>query len=198
MACTDCKQSIYNTESSIIPAPLCQGDCPEEVNCNGEVTYTDCVSSNVALPCLELSVGATQTEINQTVAAALCENPNTCNTWTELSKSNFGLYSLWRYAGDPFEKPAVSNVKGCVVRLAGTVFFNSNLAIGNNKVGTLPVGKRPSKTRRFSVNIGTTSSVVAALLSINNSGEMFLSTTTAYTNVTLSFDGISFETGTII
>ena len=65
-------------------------------------------------------------------------------------------------------------------------------------MGTLPVGKRPSKTRNFSVNIGTTLSAVAAILSINNSGEMFLSTTTAYTNVTLSLDGISFETGTII
>lgn len=198
MACTDCKQSIYNTESSVIPAPICQGDCPEEVNCNGEVTYTDCVSSNVALPCLELSVGATQTEINQAIDAALCESSNACHTWTELSKSNLGLNSLWSYAGDPFEKPAVSNVKGCIVRLAGTVFFGSNLGIGNNKVGTLPVGKRPSKTRRFSVNIGTTLSAVAAILSINNSGEMFLSTTTAYTNVTLSLDGISFETGTII
>jgi len=205
MACTDCKQSIYNTESSVIPAPLCQGDCPEEVNCNGEVTYTDCVSSNVALPCLELSVGATQTEINQAIDAALCSSSNSsCYTWTELTKGNLGLGSKSTYAGSGFERPAVSNVKNCVVRLAGTIVVNNivqNLST-TVLIGTLPVGKRPNAIRRFTINITTNKDnlPVANILTILTNGEMYMLCTKnldSY-NATVSLDGISFETGTII
>jgi hypothetical protein len=198
MACTDCKQSIYNTQKSTIESPICQGDCPEEVNCNGETTYTDCVVSNVALSCIEKSVGATQTEINQAFDTALCNLGGGCYSWTELTKANLGLNSLWQYAGNGFERPAISNIKNCVVRLAGTIRFTSNLPSGNNLIGILPSGKRPSKIRRFSINIADASSVIPQILTINTNGEIRITTTSIISNPTLSFDGISFETGTII
>jgi len=204
MACTDCKQSIYNTESSVIPAPLCQGDCPEEVNCNGEVTYTDCVASTVNLRCINKSIGATQTEINQAFDDALCDISIPCYTWTQLTKANLGLGNKSSYAGSGFEKPAVSSVKNCTVKLAGTMSVTSIVQnIGTTiLIGTLPVGKRPNAIRRFTVNITTNKDTlpVANILAILTNGEMYILCTRnldSY-NATVSLDGISFETGTII
>lgn len=198
MACTDCKESIYNTQESTILTPSCQGDCPEEVNCDGEVTYTDCVASTVALPCISKSVGATQTEINQAFDTAFCNLGNGCYTWKELTKSNFGLNSSWQYAGSGFERPAVSNVRNCIVRLAGIIRFVGDLPSGNNLIGVLPSGKRPNAKRRLSINIEDASSIIPQILTIKTNGEMRITTTSAISNPTLSFDGLSFETGTII
>jgi hypothetical protein len=205
MGCPDCKTTIYNYQKSVIPKVICQGDCPEEVNCNGEVTYTDCVVSNVALSCIEKSVGATQTEINQAFDAALCANTaSSCYTWTELTKGNLGLGSKSVYAGSGFEKPAVSDVRNCIVRLAGTMSVNNIVqALATNVlIGTLPVGKRPNKVRKFSVNIPTTKDTlpIANTLTILTNGEMYILCTRnldSY-NATVSLDSISFETGTII
>lgn len=125
-----------------------------------------------------------------------------CNTWTQLTKANLGLATGWGWVGDPYEKPAVSSVKNCIVRLAGTVFKTVSAPLNAQvTIGTLPAGKRPSKYRRFPIVL--TSSIfpkfVSSMLTIAPSGEMtFLMLGTSTTPYTLSFDGISFETNTII
>lgn len=70
--CTDCKSSILNSSTSTIPTPVCQEDCGENVDCNGEVIASDCVYVNVPLTCLETSTGDKLTTVLQTIDAALC------------------------------------------------------------------------------------------------------------------------------
>lgn len=128
-----------------------------------------------------------------------------CNTWTQLTKANLGLANGWVWVGDPYEKPAVSSVKNCIVRLAGTVFKTVGTAPLNAQVtiGTLPAGKRPLKYRRFPIVL--TSSLfpkfIPSMLTIAPTGEMTFLVVIALTSptpYTISFDGISFETNTLI
>lgn len=77
--CKDCAQPIYNTQKSSVSNPACQGDCPEEVYCNGEFVYTDCVKVNVALSCIDSAVNATLTSVLQAIDSKLCQiNESNC------------------------------------------------------------------------------------------------------------------------
>lgn len=148
---------------------------------------------------------------NITTTASGCKNltisADACNTWTELTKGNQGLTVKWVWAGGDYEKPSVSNVKNCIVRLAGTIKLNQGQSINaTTAIGLLPVGKRPLKNRNFSVNIITPypapNNILPCILSINHTtGQMTIShpySSGVLQGVTLSLDGISFETNTII
>ena len=74
MACTDCKQSIFDDGSSKIPAPVCVDNCPEDVNCNGVTLASACVYVNVALNCAETSVNQDLTTVLQALDAKACQN----------------------------------------------------------------------------------------------------------------------------
>ena len=129
-----------------------------------------------------------------------------CKTWTELTKANSGLASTWTSAfALGFEKPAFSNANDCIVRLAGTVFRQTITSFGDILIGTLPLGKRPNKTRRFTVNFTTSLpyplNIIPSFITILTNGEMYLNNPYTFgviSNATVSLDGISFETGTII
>lgn len=78
--CKDCIQPIYNTQKSNISNPECQSDCPQEVYCNGEFVYSDCLKVNVALSCIESSTNATLTSVLQLIDTKLCQvNESNCN-----------------------------------------------------------------------------------------------------------------------
>lgn len=201
--CKDCRDSLLNGQKSLIPDPECHDNCPAESDCEGIQTYTDCVNSNKAFECLGTDVNATQTEINQAVNDALCDLENSCNTWTELTKGNLGLSTGWAWVGGDFEKPAISDVKGCIVRLAGTISRSIlNPVIGNSiQIGVLPVGKRPNKIRRYSVNVTTslTGFRFASFITVYPSGLYYYDNVEANPHTaTISLDGISIEIGTII
>lgn len=83
MACTDCKQSIFDDEPSKIPAPLCADNCPEDVNCNGEVLASACVYVNVALPCVDTTVNEDLTTVLQALDAKVCES-NSGNCYVKI------------------------------------------------------------------------------------------------------------------
>jgi len=72
MACTDCKQSIFDDTPSQIPAPLCVDGCPEDVNCGDLAIASKCVYVNVALPCSETVVNQDLTTVLQTMDAKIC------------------------------------------------------------------------------------------------------------------------------
>lgn len=77
--CVDCRKSIFNTQTTTIAVPECQDDCPEDVNCDGEVTYSDCINVNVALSCSETAVGASLTTVLQSIDTKICNNQeSTC------------------------------------------------------------------------------------------------------------------------
>ncbi len=70
--CTNCKDSILNNQSSSIPNPICQDDCPEDVGCDIQLA-SNCIYLNTgALDCLGLENGST---LNQFISAVenLCE-----------------------------------------------------------------------------------------------------------------------------
>lgn len=72
MACTDCKQSIFDDTPSQIPAPLCVDGCPEDVNCGDLAIASKCVYVNVALPCSETVVNQDLTTALQALDAKVC------------------------------------------------------------------------------------------------------------------------------
>lgn len=86
--CKDCKQSIFNNQDSSIPEPLCQGDCPEDVNCNGEVTYSDCVSVNAALDCFDTEVGDSLTSVLQAANEKCKQGGSSSNCKVKVSSDD--------------------------------------------------------------------------------------------------------------
>lgn len=71
--CLGCKETILDKDKSIIGSPIC-AECNEtEVVCTGKTTYTQCVTSNTTLPCIDTPIGATQTQINQAFDTKLCQ-----------------------------------------------------------------------------------------------------------------------------
>lgn len=77
--CVGCKETILNKEQSIIGSPIC-AECNEtEVVCTGKTTYTECVTSNTSLPCIDTPNGATLTTILQALDTKLCQiNAGNC------------------------------------------------------------------------------------------------------------------------
>ena len=173
--------------------------CQNSTSCTAKITAGDTCCGYLFDKFSSSSLNIT-TVTNQ----AGCQTLNieeTCYTWTELKKGNPGLINGWTSASLPSEKPAISNVKNCIVRLAGTIVSGDIVPLipGVNQVAILPVGKRPDRTRRFTINVASTTAIIPALLTINSNGEVSLILASAPSSkVTLSFDGISFETGTII
>ena len=74
----NCKESIFQNQKSIISTPQCQDDCPEEINCNGEIVSSDCVKINANLSCLEIFVNDSLTEALTSVNDKLCDIESGC------------------------------------------------------------------------------------------------------------------------
>lgn len=203
MSCNNCK-NIFSQDSSLIGDPLCNSTCPEEVVCS-EIFPAKCIFySGANLGCSGINFGDRVDTAFEKIDALLCGQGDSCNTWTELNKANLGLASGWTAAGNGYQIPAISNVKNCIVRLAGVAKINVLTGSSYTTLGTLPVGKRPSSVRLFSVNINTSLAyplnIVASQLIISTNGVMTLANpyTGLLTNAVVSLDGISFETGTLI
>lgn len=155
---------------------------------------------------LASKITSTSLDITITENLGACQKLNIeekCYTWTELTKGNLGLASGWSWAQSGFERPAVSNVKNCIVRLAGTISKNIVNAPLNASVtiGKLPVA--PENFRRFPIVITSPGAIpfIPSMLTISPTGEMtYLQTVPLQTptKYVLCLDGISFETGTII
>jgi len=202
MGCKKCNSSLTKSKS-IIGSPLCNTTCPEDTVCV-DIIPSNCVYySGPNLDCSEIVFGESITTSIQKLNDLVCSNTDSCNTWTALTKANLGIASGWSVAANGTQSPAISDVKNCIVRLAGSYKRSSFSTQGQVLLGTLPVGKRPSATRVFSVNISTTSAyplnLIPSILSISTTGEMYV--TNPYNGVVLnpvvSLDGISFEIGTL-
>lgn len=85
--CKDCKQSIYNTQESGIATPKCQGDCPEDINCNGNLVSSDCVTVNAELSCFDTEVGDTLTSVLQ-AANEKCGQSNNSTCTLKISSND--------------------------------------------------------------------------------------------------------------
>lgn len=193
----------YNDTITVALNKMFQLLCQNTSSCTTKITADDTC-------CGYLFDKITSSSLNLTVVTnnSGCKQLNIeekCRTWTELTKSNLGLAGTWNWAQSGFARPAVSSVDNCIVRLAGTISRSSIGSSGNTLIGTLPSGKTPNNIRRFSVNFTTSLSyplnIIPSFITILTNGEMYLNNPYGFgplSNVTVSLDGISFETGTII
>lgn len=244
--CKDCKQSIFNNQDSSIPEPLCQGDCPEDVNCNGEVTYSDCVTVNAALDCFDTEVGDSLTSVlqaanekckqggsssnckvkvssNDTCCAYLetkitssdldisipdgtsCKAlviSEKCRTWIDVrpTDSLSGSFQNGWTNADPsglnVQICQHSSIKGCTVKLRGSVVKQSWAGGIPLEIFTLPVGKRPPVIRWFHGSMDTSGyGLQIATFLINPNGAVTISSNQLLSSVgvSTSLDGIEFE-----
>lgn len=179
--------------------------CQNSTSCTAKVTANDDCCGYLFDKFSSSSLAIT-TVTNPLTGCQTLNIEEKCYTWTELTRSNLGLAAPWTSASQlGFEKPAVSSIKGCIVRLAGAVFRENITSSGDILIGTLPSGKRPNKTRRFTVNFTTSLpyplNIIPSFITILPDGRMFLNNPYTFgviSNATVSLDGISFETGTII
>jgi hypothetical protein len=134
-----------------------------------------------------------------------CWGPSPWNSVTFLEKwKNFSPYD----PSNNWENVTYSNVKECSVKLKGTAYLSSGYnQISNSHIFTLPIGYRPLKLRRFSINISRfvpnslTSLIPISIgdIWIKPNGNVELLTSPFYNSgslnsITISFDGIEFET----
>lgn len=60
--CPDCKGGILNKQHSALGTPQCNGNCPEDVTCDGNTVNSSCVIVNVNMDCVEVEAGQTLSE----------------------------------------------------------------------------------------------------------------------------------------
>lgn len=74
----NCKESIFQNQSSVISTPQCQDNCPEQINCNGEIVSSDCVKINANLDCLGIVVNDSLTDTLQSINDKVCDIESGC------------------------------------------------------------------------------------------------------------------------
>lgn len=139
MACDNCKDPIYLNTASIISTPICQDDCPTEINCNGEVTYTDCVKTTIAFDCIGTSETATQTEINQAINDKLCENQqSTCTVSVDANDTCCGYLGdkLIAGTGVTITKNIATDTEGCKTLTVSESCYTWNNVLASSATGT--------------------------------------------------------------
>jgi hypothetical protein len=160
---------------------------------------------------LASKITSTSLDITITENLGACQKLNIeegCRTWYNVSTNSsfnggsFMPFSNWKNYSTRdinFQVAGYSSVKGCSVRLRGTV-FNDTYNTSDKIIFTLPAGFTPLKTVRFSVNVQTPSApqvavlFSAAYLEINNSGEVILLISNNIAGrYAVSLDGIEIE-----
>lgn len=181
---------------------ICQNSTSNTIKITELDTCYGYLSSKITSSSLDITIA------NQGACEKLNIEEKCWGPWTELTNANSGLSSKWEWAGGNYEKPAVSSIKGCSVKLAGAIKLKTLQSITSTTViiGTLPVGKTPVKDRVFSANILTSFAapynVLPCVITIvASTGKITLGhpwSTTTLTGITVFLDGIEFETTTII
>lgn len=75
MPCLDC----LDDSKTLIPAPECQGDCPDDLGCV-DIVNSNCVIVNPALPCVNQTSGVNLSTALQAIDAKLCQNSSNVST----------------------------------------------------------------------------------------------------------------------
>jgi len=78
MACPNCNKTVYTNQKSNIGLPDCQPNCPEQVDCDGNVTLSDCIAVNVDLTCAETVAGDSLSTVLTAIDEKLCESTGNC------------------------------------------------------------------------------------------------------------------------
>lgn len=123
-----------------------------------------------------------------------------CWEWTAVTSGTGdgkfkGKFKNVSTLGSPYQDAEYSNIKECVVKLRGTVYNATYHPVTDNIIYTLPSGRRPSKIRRFSINITTnTANVETAVLEISTNGDISVIVDNNRTGFSvIPLDGIQFE-----
>ncbi len=148
----------------------------------------------------------TSTSLDITIAnPGACEKLNIeegCPVWNNVLNSNSGdgrFLNSWTNADPTFltiQRVQYSNVKGCSIKLRGSI-TRTKLWGGNSfVVFVLPNGFRPLKLRWFHATVDSAGSgLVPLTILIKPNGEVEITADpfTSALGVTTSFDGIEFE-----
>ena len=211
--CKDCKSSIFNQQSSLVPSPFCVEDCPTDVECGANTVFSKCVTTDISLSCL----GTTSGDSLDVVLAAV---NNLCATTSGIACPTYNGISL----ASPFvafttggrQTPKYSTVSSCVVKLVGSLVVTptAEYTCGNHLINSVSLPHPPNQIRSFSVVVkmtGTTGGnsprsltdceFTAGIITIDTTGDIYLNMATPYktgaTAYKFSLDGIYYETGVL-
>jgi hypothetical protein len=110
----------------------------------------------------------TSTSLDITIAnPGACEKLNIeekCWTWNTVRKGSLGdgIFKLKWSSAPNYQIVQYSNVKECVVKLRGTAKVSTYFST-QKTIFTLPFGKRPASTRRYSVHVSDPSGITPLL-----------------------------------
>lgn len=182
-----------------------------------ELLCQNSTSNTVQITANDTCYGYLASKITSTSLAITISNPGACEklnieekcwTWNTIGVSagdgNFNTIKKWKsysnsglLGASDYQSVQYSSVKQCTVKLRGTA-YNNSYTNSSTLVATLPIGFRPLKTRRYSVNYivyGGSSAVNPGIVEINNVGQIyFYSNNLTSGNYLVSLDGIEFET----
>jgi len=223
----DCSQDIacdgiatYSDCVTVVPALDCINTAAGEENLSDVLELIDTKLCQVKNGTVKVSVSEPDTcpgfledkigvgsglDLQVTDLGGGCEKiiiSEKCWEWNSVTAgSGDGKFKgKWKNANDGvlidnYQTVQYSNVKECIVKLRGFAFTSGVL---NNIIFTLPSGKRPLFTRRFSVNvtIPLNTNPIPSFVEINNAGEVsvIIGGNPSNGSFLLSLDGIYFET----
>ena len=173
---------------------LCQNSTSNTVQITANDTCYGFLASKITSTSLDITISN----------PGACEKLNIeegCPVWNNVSNSNSGdgrFLNSWTNADPTFltiQRVQYSNVKGCSVKLRGSITRTKLWSGTPFVVFILPFGFRPLRTRWFHATVDAAANgVLPVTILIRSTGEVQISTD-PFTPVivTSSFDGIEFE-----
>ena len=182
----------------------------EALNTMYQLICQNSTSNTVQITANDTCYGYLASKITSTSLDITISNPSACEklnieegcpVWNNVSNSNSGdgrFLNSWTNVDPTFltiQRVQYSNVKGCSVKLRGSITRTKLWSGTNFVVFILPFGFRPLRTRWFHATIDSGGSgILPVTILIKSTGEVEI-TTDPFTPgiVTSSFDGIEFE-----
>jgi hypothetical protein len=174
---------------------ICQNSTSNTVQITANDTCYGYLASKITSTSLDITVS------NQ----GACEKLNIeekCWTWNTVTKGSLGdgIFKIKWSSAPNYQIVQYSNVKECVVKLRGTAKVSTYIST-DKTIFTLPFGKRPASTRRYSIHVsepgGTTPLLPRNIgfIYIYNTGDVVLELfqLAVAIPVEVSLDGIEFE-----
>jgi len=145
MSCKNggCKEPIFQNQRSVIGKPECTDDCPEDINCNGEIVSSDCVTVNADLSCIDTEVGAVLTDVLVAINTKICDNlTSTCTASVSAGDNCCGYLSDKITGGDGIQVNVIDNAGCQTLVISETCWTWTNVAPQAGGLGQFQNGWR--------------------------------------------------------
>ena len=195
----DCINTAVGATQTVVNQAIVAKLCNIDQSCTASISVNDNCCGYLEDKIVSDSLDITTESTSGCEVLRIEEKCWTWNSVLDNGSSDGRFKSKWENysanGGTDYQDAQYSDVKECIVKLRGTV-YNSGWQPSELTLFTLPVGFRPSKNRRFSVNVTFCNDIKPGYIIISTNGDVtayFNNSCSSSLTTILSLDSISFE-----